>query len=48
MDHRRLKTAGCDTAKSVLELSVEEVAARADLEIEQAQKVVDILKAEFE
>ena len=43
-----LKTAGCDTAKSVLELSVEEVAARADLEIEQAQKVVDILKAEFE
>ena len=43
-----LKTAGCDTATSVLELSVEEVAARADLEIEQAQKVVDILKAEFE
>ena len=43
-----LKTAGCDTAKSVLELSVEEVAARADLEMEQAQKVVDILKAEFE
>ena len=43
-----LKTAGCDTAKSVLELSVEEVAARADLEMEQAQKVVEILKAEFE
>ena len=43
-----LKAAGCDTAKSVLELSVEEVAARADLELEQAQKVVAILKAEFE
>lgn len=43
-----LKSAGCDTAKSVLELTVEEVATRADLEIEQAQKVVDILKAEFE
>lgn len=43
-----LKAAGCDTAKSVLELSVEEIAARADLEVEQAQKVVEILKAEFE
>lgn len=43
-----LKAAGCDTAKSVLELSVEEIANRADLEIEQAQKVVEILKAEFE
>ena len=43
-----LHNVGCDTAKSVLELSVEEIAARADLEIEQAQKVVEILKAEFE
>jgi len=32
----------------VLELPVEEIAARADLELEQAQKVVAILKAEFE
>ena len=39
-----LKAAGCDTAKSVLELPVEEIAARADLELEQAQKVVEILK----
>ena len=37
-----------DRAKSVLELSVEEIASRADLEMEQAQKVVEILKAEFE
>ena len=43
-----LKNAGCDTAKSVLELSVDEIATRADLETEQAQKVVEILKAEFE
>ena len=43
-----LKACGCDTAKSVLELPVEEIAARADLELEQAQKVVEILKAEFE
>ena len=43
-----LKSAGCDTAKSVLELSAEEVAQRADLEIEQAEQVMSILKAEFE
>lgn len=43
-----LKAVGCDTAKSVLDLSVEEIASRADLEMEQAQKVVEILKAEFE
>lgn len=43
-----LQHVGCDTAKSVLELPVEEIATRADLELEQAQKVVEILKAEFE
>ena len=43
-----LKNIGCDTAKSVLELGVVEIASRADLELEQAQKVVEILKAEFE
>ena len=43
-----LKAAGCDTAKSVLELTVEQVAQRADLEIEQAEQVISILKAEFE
>ena len=43
-----LKSAGCDTAKSVLELTVEQVAQRADLEIEQAEQVMAILKAEFE
>ncbi len=43
-----LKAVGFDTAKSVIELPVEEIAARADLEVEQAQSVLDILKAEFE
>ena len=43
-----LKNAGFDTAKSVLELSVDEVAHRADLEVEQAEAVVAVLKAEFE
>ena len=43
-----LKAVGFDTAKSVLELSAEDVAARADLELEQAEKVIEILKAEFE
>ncbi len=43
-----LKSVGFDTAKSVLEVSVEEIAARADLELEQAQKIVEVLKAEFE
>ena len=43
-----LKNVGFDTAKSVLEVAVEEVAARADLEVEQVQKIVEILKAEFE
>ncbi|MFR9649507.1 MAG: transcription termination factor NusA [Rikenellaceae bacterium] len=43
-----LKSVGFDTAKSVLELTAADVASRADLEEEQAQAVIDILKAEFE
>ena len=43
-----LKAVGCDTAKSVLNLPVEEIATRADLELETAQRVVEILKAEFD
>ncbi len=43
-----LKAVGFDTAKSVLELTAEDVAARADLELEQAQKVMEVLRAEFE
>ena len=43
-----LHNMGCDTAKSVLEMNAETLAKRADLEIEQAQQVIDILQAEFE
>ena len=43
-----LKRVGCDTAKSVLELSEEELENRTDLEIETIREVMKILKAEFE
>lgn len=43
-----LKAIGCDTAKSVLELSVEDLVKRTDLEIETVEDVVSILKEEFE
>ena len=39
---------GCDTAKNVLSYTPEEVASRADLEIETVNNVFKILKAEFE
>ncbi len=44
----QLKQIGCDTAKSVLDLSVEELAKRTDLEVETINEVVKILKEEFE
>jgi N utilization substance protein A len=43
-----LKSVGCDTAKRVLENTVEELAARTDLEEETIKEVMDILKSEFE
>ena len=43
-----LKAIGCDTAKSVLNLSVEELVKRTDLEEETIKEVRGILKAEFE
>ncbi|MBR5254519.1 MAG: transcription termination/antitermination protein NusA [Bacteroidales bacterium] len=43
-----LKSIGCDTAKSVLELSAQELEDRTDLEEETIQHVLSILKAEFE
>ena len=39
---------GCDTAKNVLSYTPEEVANRADLEIETVRDVFRILRAEFE
>jgi N utilization substance protein A len=43
-----LKAIGCDTAKSVLDLSVEDLVKRTDLEEETIKEVINILKAEFE
>ncbi|MBM3454426.1 MAG: transcription termination/antitermination protein NusA [Bacteroidetes bacterium] len=43
-----LKAIGCDTAKSVLEISSEELVSRTDLEKETIDEVFRILKAEFE
>lgn len=43
-----LKAIGCDTAKSVLELSDEELLNRTDLEEETINEIKKILKAEFE
>ena len=44
----KLQSIGCDTAKSVLALSPEDVAKRADLEDETVSEVFGILRAEFE
>ncbi|HER10238.1 MAG TPA: transcription termination/antitermination protein NusA [Bacteroides sp.] len=43
-----LKAIGCDTAKSVLNLSVEDLVKRTDLEEETIRELVNVLKAEFE
>ena len=44
---QKLKDIGCDTAKVVLELSIEELVRRSGLEVEVAERVMDIIKAEF-
>ncbi|MFA8449249.1 MAG: transcription termination factor NusA [Bacteroidales bacterium] len=43
-----LKVIGCDTAKSVIDLDVEELVSRTDLEEETINEVVKILRSEFE
>mgnify|MGYP003289967318 FL=1 len=43
-----LRNMGCDTAKSVLAYTAEEIATRADLEIETVHEIIEIFKAEFE
>jgi N utilization substance protein A len=42
------KAIGCDTARSVLDLSVEDLVKRTDLEEETVKEVMRILKEEFE
>jgi N utilization substance protein A len=43
-----LKNIGCDTARSVIELDLDELVKRTDLEEETVKEVLRILKAEFE
>ncbi|MCK9206458.1 MAG: transcription termination factor NusA, partial [Salinivirgaceae bacterium] len=43
-----LKAIGCDTAKSVLDLSIEDLVKRTDLEEETIKDVIKVLRAEFE
>ena len=42
------KNIGCDTAKSILTIGVEELVKRTDLEEETIREVIRILKSEFE
>lgn len=43
-----LKNIGCDTAKNVLNLSIDDLVKRTDLEEETIKEVIRILKSEFE
>lgn len=43
-----LKAIGCDTAKSVLEMNMEDLVKRTDLEQETIEEVLKILRSEFE
>ena len=43
-----LKNIGCDSARSVLNLSVEELVRRTDLEEETVNDVLEILRKEFD
>ena len=45
---KELNSIGLDSAKSVLEMDIEDLVKRTDLEIETVEDVVNILKAEFE
>ena len=45
---QELKSIGCDTAKSVLDISAEDLVSRTDLEIETVKEVLNILTLEFE
>ncbi len=43
-----LKSIGCDTARSVLELTAEELEKRTDLEEETITEIIEVFSAEFE
>ena len=43
-----LKAIGCDSARSVLEISKEDLVKRTDLEEETIEEVLKVLRSEFE
>jgi transcription termination/antitermination protein NusA len=43
-----LRSIGCDTAKSVLDLSVEDLVKRTDLEEETVKELLSVLRSEFD
>lgn len=45
---KELNSIGLDSAKSVIEMDIDDLVKRTDLEIETVEDVVNILKAEFE
>ena len=45
---QKLRDIGCDTAKAVMELSVEELSRRAGFELDHAKRVLRVIRAEFE
>ncbi|WP_027421460.1 transcription termination factor NusA [Crocinitomix catalasitica] len=45
---KQLKSIGLDSAKSVLELDVEQLTKRTDLELETIEDILRVLRAEFE
>ena len=45
---KELKSIGCDSARSVLELPIEDLIKRTDLEEETINEVLNVLRSEFE
>lgn len=45
---KELKSIGLDSAKSVIEMDIQDLVKRTDLELETLEDVVQVLKAEFE
>jgi len=43
----RLKNIGCDTAKAVLELSIDELSRRAGFERDESEAIIKLMRSEF-
>ena len=44
----QLKSIGCDSARSVIEISEDDLVKRTDLEVETIAEVLKVLRSEFE